>query len=226
MSALIMFGVTATLSVYLGYKRLINPEPVESIGLAILVLFISLLTNGYSFSLSFRRLLGKRDFHKFWLVVVHSAFIETKTTLVLDAMGTLASILGLIALGVYALTGQAYLDAIGAISIGLKLYALSLILLVGIKDLVIGKSATEEVEAKIKKSAIVSKLVHNVLDLRTMYIGPDKLLVNMEVNLKNGLTTDDIEDLVDEIKARVKKEVPSVGHIQIELESEEDVVKS
>jgi divalent metal cation (Fe/Co/Zn/Cd) transporter len=53
-----------------------------------------------------------------------------------------------------------------------------------------------------------------------MYIGPNKLLVNMEVNLKNGLTTDDIEELIDVIKARVKKEVPSVGHIQIELESE------
>jgi divalent metal cation (Fe/Co/Zn/Cd) transporter len=41
----------------------------------------------------------------------------------------------------------------------------------------------------------------------------------MEVHLEGSLTTRQIERLMDKIKLQVKKEVPSVKHIQVELET-------
>ena len=87
------------------------------------------------------------------------------------------------------------------------------------KDFLIGKIASPEIEQQIREAALSIPQVLEVLDLRTMQIGVDKLLVNLEVHMKDKLTTDELEILIDKIKRRVKKEVPSIGHIQVELES-------
>jgi divalent metal cation (Fe/Co/Zn/Cd) transporter len=39
------------------------------------------------------------------------------------------------------------------------------------------------------------------------------------VNLKRNLTTQDIEGIMDRIKENIKKEVPEVKHIQVEVET-------
>ena len=61
--------------------------------------------------------------------------------------------------------------------------------------------------------------VNDVLDLKTLHVGSEKLLVNLEVHMKNNLDTDEIEKLMDEIKERIQREVPSVKYIQVELET-------
>lgn len=47
----------------------------------------------------------------------------------------------------------------------------------------------------------------------------ERLLVNIDVHLKQNLTTREIEGLMDKIKQDIRKEVPEVKHIQVELET-------
>ena len=218
-AALFTFTITACLSFYFGLMRFLNPEPIDNLTLAYLVLSISIATNGYSFSLGSRRLVGKRNFRVIKDMFTNSALIETKTTLILDLMGTLAAVLGLIALILYGITGDSRFDGLGAMAIGLTLAVLALFIIEGARDLLIGRSASPEVEKEILKATKSFPQVSKVLDLRTLHLGNEKLLVNMEVNLDNGLTTDEIEVLIDKIEAKIIKKVPSAKNIQIELES-------
>lgn len=220
-SALLMFGITASLSFYLGLQRFQHPKPIQSIGLAFGVLGITLLTNGYAFFISLRRLLKDRKILRVVEIFYRSSLVETKTTFILDLMGSLASLLGILALLVYALTGDYRFDGLGAMVIGIVLAIFSYFLILGIRDLMVGKSASLETEERIKEATKKIKEVSDVLDLKTMHIGSEKLLVNMEVNLESGITTREIERIIDKIKARVEKEVPSVKHIQVELETRE-----
>lgn len=218
-----MFGITAVFSFYLGWQRFMDPEPIANIILAYAMLVFGILTNLYAFSLSFKRLLGRRDLGKIWRVFWESNLVETKTAFTLDLMGTLAGTLGFVALVVYGLTGDFRFDGIGAMVIGVMLGMLSLSLLVNVKDLLIGKSAPAEVEEKIREVILTSsQKVKDVLELRTILIGMDKILVDIEIHLIDGLTTDEIERLVDHIEDRVREEVPSVQHIQVEFESPDE----
>jgi divalent metal cation (Fe/Co/Zn/Cd) transporter len=97
---------------------------------------------------------------------------------------------------------------------------LACILIIGIRGFLIGKRAKPEIEEKIKSAALEIPEVNDVEDLRTMYLGGDQLLVNMEVNMKDKLTTNELEILMDKIKEHVKKKVPSIQHIQVELETQ------
>lgn len=218
-SGLVTFSFTACLSIYFGFQRLFNPEPIEHLLLVYVTLIITIATNGYSFSLSSRRLLGVKGFSKITEVFQHSALIETKTTFVLDLMGTVASIIGLIALLIYGLTGDSRFDGIGAIAIGISLAFFAYFILKGAKELLVGQSASIETEKKIIKAALSYSQVVKVLDLRTILIGPNKLLVSLEVHLKDNLHTDEIEVLIDKIERKIRKQVPEATHIQIELET-------
>jgi cation diffusion facilitator family transporter len=219
LSALVTFSITAAASFYLGLIRFLNPEPIERLELTFIALTIAIVTNGYSMSLGLRRLLGKHSLSKLKEVVTNSVMIETKKAFVLDLMGTVASILGLTALILYKTTGNLRFDGLGAMIIGVVMGFLALFIIKGAKDLLVGQSASSEVENEIIKTTESFPHVIKVLDLKTLHLGSDKLLVNLEVHLEDRLTTDEIESLIDKIEAKIRQTVPSAISIQIELET-------
>lgn len=219
LAALATFVVTAGTSFYLGLERFMNPQPISNLYLTIIALEIAIITNGYSMSLSFRRLIGKRPREKIIDAFMHSALIETKTTFVLDLMGTVASVLGLAAIYIYKVTGDYRFDGLGAMAIGITLAVLAFFVLRSAKELLVGQAASPEVEEKIVKAVTSFENIRKVLDLRTLHLGPNNLLVNIEVHLADKLTTDEIEALIDKVEKGIKKEVPTATSIQIELET-------
>ncbi len=220
-SSLIMLGGTSTLAIFLGIQRFLNPEPVTNIFMAIGVLIFGFATNFYSLSLSFKRLFKNEPRSNLPKTFFLSPLIETKTAFVLDLMATSASILGFLSLGLLWLTGNNRLDGLGAVMIGLSMAFLAFLLLKGVKDLLVGRSAEPDVEEKIRVAAKSISEVKDILDLRTMHIGPEKLLVNIEVHLEDNLNTDEIERLTDKIKQVIQAKEPTVHHIQVELETPE-----
>ncbi|MBU0569508.1 cation diffusion facilitator family transporter [Patescibacteria group bacterium] len=221
LSALVTFTITAGVSFYLGLERFLDPQPIHNVNLVIVVLLISILTNGYAMSLSFRRLLGKKVYKNIINIFLHSAFIATKTAFVLDLMGTLASLLGLISISLYKISGNQKLDGLGAMLIGITLAILAIYILKSAKDLLVGQSASPETEDKIKSTVEALSEVKKVISLRTLQIGAEILLVDIEVNLQDNLTTDKIEILIDRIQADIVRQVPEAKEVRVELETPE-----
>ncbi len=218
LSALIMFGITSTLSFYLGYRRFVEPVALHDTNLALFVLFVTLLTNGYAFWLSLKRLLRNRNLESIVKIFYRSSLVETKTTFTLDLMGSLASFLGFIALVVYAITGDGRFDGLGAMVIGVTLAILSIFLVLGIKDMLVGRSASEETENKIKEVALGVRNVDKVSDLKTLHLGSEKLLVSLDVDIKGGLRKKELERIIGEVELKIKKIVPSAKYVFVELE--------
>lgn len=219
LSAVLILGLTATLSFYFGWKRFINPSVITNAYLAFAVLGLTALTNGYALSLSTRKLLRGRNILQIGKSFIHSSLIEVKTAFVLDLMGTLASIFGFAAILFYKVTGNLIFDGIGAMAIGSLLAIFGVILILSMRELIIGQSASVETEDKIRKATLIQPEVKKVLGLKTLHIGSEKLLVNAEVNLNSDLTTKEIEGIIDRIKKDIQKQVPEVKHIQVEIET-------
>ncbi len=217
-SAVIMMTLTASMSIYIGIDHYRHPHVIEHFPLAIAALIIALCTNGYAVSLSLRRLLNGASITKIFKLFLNSNSVATKNALILDLMGSSSALFGLCSLGLYHVTGELRFDAIGAIVIGCTTAILAFILIIGVKDFLIGKRGSPEIERQVKKIALATPEVIDVLDLRTMQVGADRLLVNMEVHMANKLTTDQLELLIDKIKKDIQDAIPSIQHIQVELE--------
>lgn len=219
LAALTMFGITSTLSFYFGYQRFIHPEPIHSIHLTLLILLITLFTNGYAFIVSCKRLLRNRSFASILRIFYRSSLVETKATFILDLMGTLASFLGLIALLIYDLGGDPRLDGLGAMVIGVSLGILAIFLVLGIKDMLVGRSASPETEEQIRVAALSLDEVRRVTGVKTLYIGPEKLLVSLDISMEQKLQTKELEKLIDRIEEKIRVVVPSANYVLVELES-------
>ena len=102
-----------------------------------------------------------------------------------------------------------------------KQHRVTAIMLVLIVLLAIGLSLLSgpPSEEKIIKAALAIDEVKDVLDIKTLHIGPERLLVNLEVYMNQRLSTRELEKLMDKIKENISKEVPSVKYLQVELET-------
>jgi cation diffusion facilitator family transporter len=220
-SAVVMMTFTATASFYVGLIRFLNPQEITHIEFGYGTLLITLVTNGYALSLSSRRLLKSKPLKQLPQLFLNSDAVTAKNALVLDLMGTTAAISGLLSLLLYQLVGERRFDGGGAMVIGVTTAILAFVLIIGIKGLLVGERAAPQIEEKIKTAALSIPQVKEILDLRTMQIGPDKLLVNIEVHMQDQLTTDDLEALIDKIKKRIQEKVSSIRYVQVELETPE-----
>lgn len=215
-SALFTLSISAGLSIYFGWQRFIKPLPISDLFLANIVLGITVLTNGYALFLSIQRLAGKNP-KSLGHIFFTSPLIETRATFVLDFMGTSASILGLLALLIYGVTGDLRYDGLGAIAIGVVLAIMAFVLILGVKDLLVGRSVSTEVEEKIKKAALKVSAVEAVSGLKTNHIGPDQILVAIDIKLKEDLSTPQIEDIIERVKQNIRNLVKEASFIQVEI---------
>lgn len=215
-SAIVMLIFGAGLSIYFGTQRLLHPEEIKKIPFAFGALCISIFTNGYALSLSTRRLLEKEKFTKIFRIFLTTTHVETKNTFILDLTGTASAIVGLISLTLYQLAKIQHFDAVGAILIGILIAVSSVMLIMGVKDYLVGKTASADTEESIKKAVLKSKEVTKIFELKTMYIGSEKLLVHLDIKVQL-VNQEELHQAIETIKKRIHKEVPIVYFIQVEI---------
>jgi len=61
--------------------------------------------------------------------------------------------------------------------------------------------------------------VQEVLELLTMHLGPDEVLVNVNVNFVDGLNTDQVEEAIDKVEKAIRSVLPVVKQVFVEAES-------
>jgi len=219
MAVFLIIAVTSTLSFYSGLQRWMHPETINHLWVAYAALIISVFSNGYASILSLRKVLGTQKIGRLKSEFIESSDITPRITLVLDAGGTLAAAFGLITLAIYGTTQNSKFDGLGAMLIGITLLIMALVLLATTKSLVTGKSASSKTKRAIAQAAMKIPQVNNVLDLRTMVMGPDNVLINIKVHLQDDLSTDQIEQVIDDIKENIRRDLDGKAHISVEPET-------
>ena len=114
------------------------------------------------------------------------------------------------------LTGQAAFDAVASILIGLILVAVAFLLAREMLGLLLGEAATPEVRRRIVDTVAGFEPVDRVVELRTMHIGPQELLIAIDVLFRDGMDTDAIEAAIDEMARAIRVSVPEARAIFIE----------
>ena len=219
LSGIVLFSLSAVFAFKVSYDRFLNPEKINNILLAGGVLLVGFVTNSYALSLSVKKLIRNKGWSRLPEAFAGSTLIETKTALIQDLTGSLSSALGLLALMMYKLTGDLRFDGLGGMVISVLMALLAVMLLINVHDLIIGRSASKTKENEIAKTVLAIKGVISIVDLRTLVIGSEKIMVHLEVNVEGGLKTAQIEKLIDEIQMKVKRKVPVSELIQVEIET-------
>jgi len=125
---------------------------------------------------------------------------------------------GIALAGVYAsrVTENPIYDAVSAFVIGLLLMGFAVALAWENKRLILGESLPKDAETPLRDAVANWEGVENVRDFRTVFFGPQKLVVTADVAFDTAMSTEEIDDAITAIESELKTMEPSVKTVYIE----------
>jgi len=217
--AVSLFTLGAGFSIYHGITGLIEGHEVPDPVLALIVLVVAAVFESMALRTAWQQFEAKRGRRS-----VRQALREAKDPEVLTVIGEDTAALSGIAVAIAGIvlshiTGVAAFDAAASIGIGLILAAVAWFLAREMLGLLLGEAATAPVRRRIVDTTARFDAVDRVIDLRTMHVGPQELLIALDVLFRDGLDTDGIERSIDEIEQAIRDAVPDARAIFIEPET-------
>ena len=219
-SLLAAFGIFiagAGFSVFEGLLTLSSKHSEDPL-FAYIALGIAFVAEGTSFVRAYWQVRGEaRQRHQAVRHHVESSpDITVKVALFEDSTAMVGLVLAALGVGLRQLTGSPVWDGAASIAIGALLVVVAVKLGLDSKDLLIGRAASPEIERLIREEIESRPGVDALLQLLTMHVGPDGLIVAARVALNNELGADEAEDLADEVDRRLSESLPLQPYVFID----------
>lgn len=217
--AISIFGIGGGMSVYEGITHLFAPTPLENPLVSYIVLAISAVVEGSSFTVAMRQLNAARGDEGVWTFIRHAKDPSLFTVVFEDS----AAIVGLSVAFLGVLLGHLlhspYFDGAASIVIGVLLMTVAFLLARESKGLLVGEGASPATVAGLRAIVEADADVDRAGRILTMYMGPHDLLVNLEVVFTPGLPAERIHAAIHRIERGIDERYPDVTRVYIEVES-------
>jgi cation diffusion facilitator family transporter len=216
LAAVFIFVSGALFSLWQGIHSLLSGESVEGgYLLTYAVLVFALVADGISWWRAARQVRGEAAAagKPVRVYVQESNDPTVKTVLFEDSAAVAGVLLALVGVGLHQLTGKAFFDAGASILIGVLLAYVAYRLGRDTKGLLIGEAARPEQREALRQVILAHSEVDAVLQLLTMYLGPASLLVAVRLDLRDGLSSQQVEAVSSRIEAELAEVVPEVAQV-------------
>jgi cation diffusion facilitator family transporter len=190
----------------------------ESPLVAYVALAVAFVAEGTSFVRAYWQVRGeaRRGNEELLRHVESSPDITVKVALFEDTAAVIGLVLAALGVGLRQLTGSPVWDGGASIAIGVLLFVVAVKLGMDSKELLIGRAASPAMERLIREEIESRPGVAALLELQTMHMGPDSLIVAARVALADEMVADQTEDLADEIDRRLSEKLPVQPHVFID----------
>ena len=215
--AIILFSVGGLFSIYEGVDKLTHPHELENAWLPIVVLLIAIGLESFSLRTAVKESNHIRDTGQSWVSFVRRAKAPELPVVLLEDVAALTGLVfALLGVGLTVITGDEIWDAVGTLAIGTLLILVAIILGVETKSLLVGEGATEadldRIVSAIEDGPEVEKLIH----IKTLYLGPDELLVAAKIGMPTDRTLAQASADIDVVEGRIRSAVPIARVVYLE----------
>ncbi len=221
LAAVGIFVTGAGFSIFQGVHSLLSHERQPSAAefyLTYAVLGAALVLEGSSLLRALRQVRGEaRDLGRGFLDHLRRSNDPTvKAVASEDSAAVVGIALAGTGIALHQVTGSAVYDALASITIGVVLAWVAYALGRDTKDLLIGEAADPELRLDIQHTVAAHPEVEAVLEMLTMQLSPDDVLVAMKVDFADDLESGRIEEVSTEIDNELKAAFPSVQHVYLD----------
>jgi cation diffusion facilitator family transporter len=215
--AIMLFGVGGGMTIYEGVTHILEPRPLEEPFWAYVILGVSMLMEGISWTFAIRALLAEKGKYSLWQTLRRSYDPSVLTVLLEDT----AALIGLMVAfaGIYLAHrfSNPYFDGAASVVIGVILCIVSVILARESKGLLVGEAATPEVVESVTSLALNEPAVVAVNQVLTLVFGPEEVLLNIEAQFVPSLRVSELAEVVSRLEVTIQQYHPRVKRIFIEV---------
>ncbi len=213
--AVLLFFMGGCFSLYEGVHKLTHPEPLENYIYIFVVLILSIGIELKSFTVALT------EFRKTSASPLLKAVREsTDTNIFVILVEDFAALTGLTIVLISTLLSLAnpVFDAIGTLFVGALLVLMSFFLANELRKLIIGENISREMRNRIKEILHSHPDIRHINNIRSMYIGNNKFLLLISVDIDDRLDASAVECLTGQIKTEITGIYPNARYIYIEIE--------
>jgi cation diffusion facilitator family transporter len=219
-SLLAAFGIFvagAGFSIFEGILALGREESGDPL-IAYIALAAAGVAEGISFLRAYSQMRGEARRDRTGLVehVQRSPDTTVKAALFEDTAAMIGLVLAAAGLALRQLTGSGVWDAAASMAIGVLLIVVAVRLGLDSRDLLIGRAADPEEQRAIREEIEQTPGVDALIELLTMHLGPDHLLVTARVDFSGDISGDETEDLATKIDRRLADRLTVTPHVFID----------
>nr|MDQ2697616.1 cation transporter [Actinomycetota bacterium] len=214
--SIILFSVGGMFSLYEGIHKLEAHEELTLPWIPLIVLAVAIVLESFSLRTAVMES-NKARGGQSWVAFVRRAKQPELPVILLEDVAALTGLVFAFAgVGLSLLTGDVIWDAIGTIAIGVLLVAVAVVLGIETKSLLVGEGASRADVEKIRDAFNASERVEALIHMKTLYLGPDELLVAAKVAVAKATKAADIARAINEVEKEIREAVPLARVIYIE----------
>jgi cation diffusion facilitator family transporter len=214
--SIILFTIGGVFSIYEGINKLQHPHELEMWWLPLLVLAIAIVLESLSLRTAVRESNPLRGSASWIQFIRHAKAPELPVVLLEDLAALLGLAFAFVGIGLTAITGNAMFDAIGTLCIGALLVVVAIVLGIETKSLLLGEGARPDDVKAISRAIEASPKVTGLIHMKTLFVGPEELLVAAKVGFIAASKLSDVASEIDAIEKRIRTVVPVARVIYIE----------
>jgi len=218
-AAVSIFVSGAAFAIYEGIRTMLGEQEEQTlIWVAYAVLGGSFVLEGISWLQASRQVRREAAADQQSIVTFLRATDDptVKTVFFEDSAALIGLVLALAGVGLHQLTGSGFFDGLASLLIGLLLTGVAYVLGRTNKALLVGRQADPRLVSAIQEALAARPEVEQVVDLLTMMLGTDRVLVCARLDFDDRLGAADLERGCVEIDAQLREQFPDIEEIFLE----------
>ena len=216
MVSIVLFSVGGLFSILEGVEKLQHPHELEMVWLPLVVLGAAIIMESLSLRTAVIEANHVRHGQSWIQFIRHAKSPELPVILLEDLAALIGLVLAFGGVGLTVLTGDATWDAIGTLAIGVLLVLVAIILGRETSSLLVGEGANAGDTQKIRGSLEATAGVESVIHMKTLYLGPDELMVAAKIAVKTSASAQDIANVINAAETSIREAVPAARVIYLE----------
>ncbi len=220
--AVLIFSLGGGIALFEGVSHLMHHDPhatAEHVTWNYVVLISAILFEGAALRVALIEFNKSRGNTSFFKGLIDSKDTSTAAIVIEDSAAVIGLCIALLSVFMVHMTGQAVWDGLGSVLIGVLLISVSFFFAIECKDLLIGEGLMAEDVNRIEQILSDESNIITFKRPLSLFFGPNEVLVNLDVHFADELTSDDIEQTIDRVEAKIREQIPSVNRIFIEAET-------
>jgi len=214
--AVLIFGVGGGLSFYEGVQQVRHPQPMQDPMWNYVVLGVAAVFEGSSFVIALRQFLTQAGNTPFWEALHRSKDPTTYTVLAEDSAALIGLVVAAVGIALSQGLDKPVLDGAASLIIGLLLAGVAVALTWESRSLLIGEGIRPETVRAIRSIALAQPKVRDVGRVLSMYVGPDDVLVTMDLDFDDGTAAADAGAAIAAVERQVRERYPMIKRLFIE----------
>jgi cation diffusion facilitator family transporter len=214
--SIILFSVGGVFSIWEGIQKLSSPHPLENPWIPVIVLVLSIVLEAFSFRTAIREsrhVRGKESLPRF---IRHARAPELPIVILEDFAALVGLTLAFFGVGLTIITGNGIFDGISTVCIGTLLVLVAVVLGIETKSLLVGEGALPADLTAIRDAINAHPDVEALIHIKTLYLGPDELLVGAKIAFASKKKLVDVATAIDAVEASIREAVPIARVIYLE----------